>query len=479
MSIGPGRAVPTTREGQTMLEHPTTDRSRFLEGPYAPVTEEVTAFDLPVTGRLPAELTGRYLRNGPNPLGLDEPVQHWFLGPGMVHGVRLRDGRAEWYRNRWVRSRQVAEALGEQWAGGPVHADMDFAANTHVITHAGRTLATVEAGPLPYVLTDELETVGPCDFDRTLPGGYAAHTKLDRATGDLHAVAYFWGWDHVQHVVIGPDGRVSGTTDVPVADGPMMHDFALTERYVVLLDLPVTFSMDAAMAGVRLPYAWNPAHPPRIGLLPRQGTTREVRWAEVDPCWVFHTLNAYDDEDGRVVVDVCRYGGDYDFSALAGQGPLTLDRWVVDPVAGRVSTTRLDDREQEFPRVDERVVSRPHRYGYSAAMGDLGPATVHPTGLFTDGAFANALLKHDLVAGTVEAHAFERNATVGEAVFAPSSPDAAEDDGYVLAFVHDPDRGAADLAVLAAQDFTGEPVARVHLPARVPLGFHGSWLADG
>ncbi|MGY1644126.1 carotenoid oxygenase family protein [Geodermatophilus sp. SYSU D00703] len=462
-----------------MLEHPTTDARRFLEGPYAPVAEEVTAFDLPVTGRLPAELTGRYLRNGPNPMGLDEPVEHWFLGPGMVHGVRLRDGRAEWYRNRWVRSRQVAEALGERWAGGPVHADTDFAANTHVITHAGRTLATVEAGPLPYVLTDELETVGPCDFDGTLPGGYAAHTKLDRRTGDLHAVAYFWGWDHVQHVVVGPDGRVSGTTDVPVADGPMMHDFALTERYVVLLDLPVTFSMDAAMAGVRLPYAWNPAHPPRIGLLPREGATREVRWAEVDPCWVFHTLNAYDDEDGRVVVDVCRYGGDYDLSALAGQGPLTLDRWVVDPVAGRVSTVRLDDREQEFPRVDERVVSRRHRYGYSAAMGDLGPATVHPTGTFTDGAFANALLKHDLVSGTAEAHPFGRDATVGEAVFAPSSPDAAEDDGYVLAFVHDPDRGATDLVVLAAQDFAGEPVARVHLPARVPLGFHGSWLADG
>jgi carotenoid cleavage dioxygenase-like enzyme len=125
------------------------DRSRFLQGPFAPAAEEITAVDLPVTGRLPAELAGRYLRNGPNPLGLDEPVQHWFLGPGMVHGVRLRDGRAEWYRNRWVRSRQVAEALGEAWPGGPVHADMDFAANTHILAHAGRLLATVEAGPLP------------------------------------------------------------------------------------------------------------------------------------------------------------------------------------------------------------------------------------------------------------------------------------------------------------------------------------------
>ncbi len=172
-----------------MTEHPVVDRSPFLQGPYAPVTEEITAFDLPVTGSLPLELDGRYLRNGPNPLGLDEPGSHWFLGAGMVHGVRLRNGRAEWYRNRWVRSRQVAESLGERWPAGPVHAGMDFAANTHVIAHAGRTLATVEAGPLPYELTPELETVGPCDFGGTLPGGYAAHTKLDRRTGDLHAVA--------------------------------------------------------------------------------------------------------------------------------------------------------------------------------------------------------------------------------------------------------------------------------------------------
>ena len=107
--------------------------NRFLEGSFAPVTEEITAFDLPVTGRLPAELSGRYLRNGPNPLGLDDPNYHWFLGAGMVHGVRLRDGRAEWYRNRWVRSKAVAAARGEQWPGGPVHENMDFAANTHII----------------------------------------------------------------------------------------------------------------------------------------------------------------------------------------------------------------------------------------------------------------------------------------------------------------------------------------------------------
>src|SRR3954471_8711462 len=139
--------------------------NRYLEKNYAPVREEVTITDLDVTGTLPAQLDGRYLRNGPNPVTAPDPAAyHWFSGDGMVHGVRLRDGKAEWYRNRFVRSAAVAGVLGEAVRPGPVHADMDFAANTNVIGHAGRTFAIVEAGARPYELTEELDTIGPCDL---------------------------------------------------------------------------------------------------------------------------------------------------------------------------------------------------------------------------------------------------------------------------------------------------------------------------
>ena len=452
-------------------------RNRFLEGPFAPVTEEVTAFDLSVTGQIPAELNGRYFRNGPNPMDLDDPNYHWFVGAGMLHGVRLRDGRAEWYRNRWVRSKSVAESLGERWPEGPVHAGMDFAANTHVISHAGRILATVEAGPLPYELSPELETLGPCDFGGTLPGGFAAHTKLDHRTGELHAIAYFWGWDYVQHVVVDREGKVTRTTNIPVTDGPMMHDFALTENHLVLFDLPVTFSIDAVSAGKELPYVWNPAHQPRVGLLPLKGSVDAIRWIEVDPCFVFHTLNGYEDA-GRVVVDLCRYESAYDVSTMTGPGPVTLDRWIIDPSSAKLTEQRLDDRLQEFPRIDDRLTGRPHRYGYCAAIGEGIQATLSLEHGTRASRFGNALLKHDLLAGSVESHEFGDGATTGEAVFAPATPDSGEDDGYVMAFVHDPERGAADLVILASQDFGGEPVARVHLPARIPQGFHGSWMSD-
>ncbi|MED7925319.1 carotenoid oxygenase family protein [Nonomuraea sp. LP-02] len=448
----------------------------FRDG-FAPVTEEITAFDLEVTGRIPAVFNGRFLRNGPNPLSLDDPhASHLFLGEGMVHGVRLRDGRAEWYRNRWVRSADVARRLGEPVRPGPVHAGMDFAPNTHVIGLAGRTFATVEAGALPYELSYELETIGSCDFGGGLPGGFAAHTHADPVTGELHAVAYFFGWDHHQHLVLGPDGTVRQVRDIPIADAPMLHDFALTERFVVLYDLPVTFSMEHAQKGTPLPYAWNEAHGARVGLLPRAGG--ETRWFDVEPCWVFHTVNAYDDGD-EVVVDVIRYPKRFVDARLDAGGAPTLDRWRIDPASGKVSQTRLDDRSQEFPRIDERRTGLPHRYGYTAAARELNDiVSPHDTGLedLPDEAFDNTLIKHDLVRGTQEARQFGRGAYVGEPVFVPEGE--AEDDGYVMTLVNDPDRGAADLVIVSARDFTGEPVATVHLPARVPLGFHGSWIAD-
>ncbi|MEV6836626.1 carotenoid oxygenase family protein [Streptomyces sp. NPDC051133] len=455
----------------------------FLEGAFEPVTEELTAFDLPVTGRVPRELNGRFLRNGPNVLGLEDPrAHHWMLGEGMVHGVRLRDGRAEWYRNRWVRSSQVAKKLGEPHPG-PVPPD-DFACNTHVIPYRGRILALQESGPPPYELDGELNTRGTYDFRGTLEGAFTAHTKFDAHAGELHAIAYYPAWDHVRHLVVDPAGRVARTTRIPVADAPMMHDFALTERHVVVFDIPVTFDPEAAGRGAPVPYVWNRHHPARVGVMRRTGGP--VRWFAIDPVFFSHTLNAYD-EGGSVVVDLTSYPAPFDVAGRGSDGPYAagtarLERWTIDLRHGRVRQRVLDDRPQEFPRVHEGLVSRRHRFGYTAAAADMTAAYLTPDGgAPPDRAFSNAIVKHDLLRGGTQVHRLPRQAAAGEAVFVPRDPQdaqAAEDDGYAIAYVHDPDRGAADLLILAAQDFTGEPVARVHLPGRVPLGFHGSWIPD-
>ena len=443
----------------------------YLVGNYAPVGVEETVTDLPVTGMLPESLNGRYLRNGPNPIGSPDPATyHWFAGEGMVHGIRLDGGRARWYRNRWVRSAEVAAALGEEPHAGPVVEGMDFAANTNVIAHAGRIYAIVEAGARPYELTAELETVGPSDFRGTLPGGYTAHPKRDPQTGELHAISYYWAWgNQVQYSVVGVDGRVRRLVDIPVGGPVSIHDLSITTRYAVIYDLPVLFSPEALSEGFAFPYRWSEDYHSRVGLLPLDGGADDVVWCEVEPCYVFHPMNAYD-EDGTVVVDLVRHPKMF-ATHLTGpdEGAPVLERWRIDPAAGKVATELLDDRAQEFPRVDERVVGRRHRYGYSAAVNNQDK---DEAGF----GIGSALLKHDLTTGAVDTRPLRGGA--GEAIFVPERATSDEDAGYVLSLVYDAERQASDLLVLHAQDFTGDPVAVVHLPVRVPYGFHGNWAPD-
>src|SRR3984957_7010183 len=217
----------------------------YLDDFLAPVSTEVTATDLAVTGHIPDFLDGRYLRNGPNPVAeVDPATYHWFSGDAMVHGVALRDGQAQWYRNRWVRTAPVCAALGEPAPTGldPRAGMLSVGPNTNVLSHAGQTLALVEGGGANYRLNDDLDTVVTCDFDGTLAGGYTAHPHRDPATGELHAVSYSFARGHtVQYSVIDTQGRARRTVDIEVSGSPMMHDFSLTEKYVVIYDLPVTF----------------------------------------------------------------------------------------------------------------------------------------------------------------------------------------------------------------------------------------------
>jgi carotenoid cleavage dioxygenase len=495
----------------TSTAQPTTETENpYLRGNWAPVLHEVTAIDLEVTGSIPEYLDGRYLRIGPNPLGDPDPRRyHMFLGEGMVHGLRLRDGSAQWYRNRWVRSADVARKLGEPWPGGPHDGGFDFAANTNVIGHAGRSWAITEAGVRPYELTDELETVGPSNFCGTLFAGYTAHPKRDPGTGELHAVSYNpMRGSLVQYTVTGVDGRVRHTVDIKLGEQTMMHDFSLTEKYVVIYDLPVVLNLtgplssrpgkavarwltrfaahhaapdfmirSAMRASERggppqfggYPYRWAPERPARVGVLPRTGTAADIRWFEVQPCYVFHPLNAFDEAgpDGeRIVLDVVRHESVFADEVDIAESR-TLDRWTVDLAAGTVHEERLDDTAQEFPRVDERLVGRRHRFGYSVGYtrGTLGISTPH------------AILRHDMVTGSTEAVDFGSGREPGEFVFVPSTPDAAEDDGVVMGFVYDRAADRSDLVLLDAQ--TLDTVATVHIPTRVPHGFHGNWLPTG
>ncbi|MER6143193.1 carotenoid oxygenase family protein [Streptomyces sparsogenes] len=429
---------------------------RHLAGNYAPVSEELTAHDLPVTGTIPPELAGWYLRNGPNPA--DAASGHWFFGDGMVHGLRLEAGRAVSYRNRWVRTRSLTggariydERGHRDLAAGP--------ANTHVVRHAGRTLALAET-TLPYELTPDLDTKGPYDFGGRLHTAMTAHPKTCPATGELHFFGYgMLEATHLTYHRADASGELVVSRAIEVPGPTMLHDFCLTAGHVVFMDLPVVFDPELALAGRTMPYRWDDGYGARLGVLRRDDPHGEVRWFAIDPCYVFHSLNAYDAPDGTLVMHVMRYPEIWRRTdhGITPPRDAVLWKWTIDPAAGTVREEQWDDRPGEFPRIDDRLT------GLASAHGHL--------------TCERSLVRYDLATGATTAYDFGPGRTPGEAAFAPAD-EVAGGPGWLMTYVHDAATDRSDLVVLDADDLAAGPVATVHLPARVPFGFHGNWLDD-
>jgi carotenoid cleavage dioxygenase-like enzyme len=435
------------------------DASPFhLRGNYAPVPDELTEYDLPVEGAIPPELDGWYLRNGSNPR---TPTGHWFIGDGMIHGVRISGGAAKWYRNRWVRTESFENPFPVYGADGTRNLRSSVA-NTHVVNHAGKTLALVESS-LPYEITNDLETVGCYDFDGKLNDAMTAHPKICPTTGELH----FFGYGnlfqpHVTYHRADAAGELTVNRPVEVPALTMMHDFAMTSKHVIFMDLPIVFNLDIAIKGGDMPFRWEDDYGARFGVLSRDDPFGQMRWFDIDPCYVFHVANAYEttSADGdSIVLQAVRYpelwrdDGGFDASAV-------LWEWRINLSTGTVSERQLDDRAVEFPRIDDRLAGLPARYAVS--VGDA------------------RLVRYDLNTGAAVEHRFGTAGEPGgpgEAVFVPSPVGPADEtNGWYIAYVYDPTRDGSDLVILDASDFGGDPVARIRLPRRVPYGFHGNWI---
>lgn len=444
----------------------------YLTGLHEPMTQELTLDALQVEGEIPHAVSGRYVRNGPNPVGPVDPASyHWFTGHGMVHGLRIEQGKVLWYRNRWVRGEDACRALGETIPDGPRRAGSD-APNTNVVSLGGRTFAIVEAGGIPAELDDELRTIAHNDFDGTLAGSYTAHPHFDPVTGESHAITYRGEEQRkIWHVVLDRNAHVIREEAVPVADGPSIHDCAITRNHVLIFDLPVTFSMKSLIQGYRFPYSWNEAHPARVGLLPREGTASEIIWVPVEPCYIFHPANAFETEDGKIVVDLVVHDSMF---ARSKRGPDSrrsqLERWTIDPLAKHAERRVLHSAPQEFPRYDERRTTLPYRYIYTVALAD----DAQPEMAVSD----TRIYRHDLESGESIARDFGPDRHPGEFIFIPRAPQSAEDDGWLMGLVVDMAQHHSELHILNADDFTGAPQAVIHLPHRIPPGFHGNWLPD-
>lgn len=462
-----------------------TSANPHLLGNFAPIFDELDVDSLQVVaGRIPDDLAGVYMRNGPNPLF--EPISYTypFDGDGMIHAVYLNNGKAR-YKNRFVKTRglEAEQRAGRALYGGilaPIPVDPALVlpdgdpgpfkngAFVHVIEHAGRILALLES-TTGYELTGDLDTIGEWCAGTDKPLELGAHTRRHPVTGGLFAVSYSVEHPTVTFHQIDANGRYVESTELTMAAPTMVHDFILTEHHIVVLAGPVVFDFGSAAEG-NSPIQWRPGLGTQICLIPLDGG--KIRRLQADPFFVFHFANGFE-RQGRIVIDYVRHQRLH-FGASSGDDhlPPMLHRMTIETQSGRIEDRRLMERSVEFPRVDGRRDAMETRFIYVPTLTETFTQTGSPAGTF------NAIARMDTETGHLALQDFG-NGLVGEPVFVPKDGSTAEDDGYIALFVFDPADRTSDFVLLDARHIDAAPVAVVRMPRRVPQGLHGSWIASG
>ena len=431
-------------------------------GNYPPVLDEVTETRLAVEGAIPSDLNGLYVRNGPN--SWQGTTEHFFMGDGMLHGLRLEKGKASWYRNRFVQTPMLYQEQGLM-VKPPGLAENQ--SNVSLIHHGGKLLSLGEAGWAYEIDPADLATSGIANYDGKLQTAMTAHPKIDPDSGEMH----FFGYSVIEPFLTYHQANAAGelvkSLPLQTAGPAMMHDFAMTRNYVIFMELPVRFSMFKAVTLDPFPFGWDEDAPCRMGVLPKNGTAADMRWFDVPTCFIFHTMNAYERGD-EIVLDAARY----DALWVKGSGdfnhPAYLNRYSFNLKSGSVSVNRINEQAMEFPQINRQLWGRDYRYGYSLTSGMEDGHVAY------DG--ATGIIKFDLQTGAGEHLKLPKGVAPAEPIFVAAHGASSEDDGFVLSFIYEPSTHTSDLWIMDARALTKGPLAKIKLPVRVPVGFHGVWV---
>ena len=457
----------------------------FLDGNFAPVLEEREAQNMVVSGNIPKDLSGHFLRVGPNPVYMfDEAAYHTFDGDGMIHAIELRDGIAH-YRNRFVQTDgfKLEQSRGD-WIYKGLNSIMDSTpsrvpdgaprnknlANTAFGYH-NNTLYALHEPSLPTVISlPNLETEGATDFDGKLQHAFTAHPKVDQKTGEMMTFGYAFQPPYVTYSVISATGVLVHSAPITIKKPVFMHDFAVTEQYSLFLDFPITLDIERAIAGGPA-LDFEPEHGARIGVVPRFGKDSDVRWFDVETGAVIHTANAWEEGDNIVLQASRSKTSDIAGAGLAAENlhdtQGQLYEWRINLKSGVVQERLISAVRCDFTRINDIYAGHKNRYVYGAVFNPERPFSFV------------GVVKFDNKTQTTVTFNYGENRFGGEAVFAPKVGAKEEDEGYLVCFVQDEATDQSECLILDAQNIANGPVATIHVPYRVPYGFHGEWVGAG
>ncbi|XP_006664795.2 carotenoid 9,10(9',10')-cleavage dioxygenase [Oryza brachyantha] len=496
------------------LGHDASKPLHWLSGNFAPIRDETPpAQGLPVRGHLPECLNGEFVRVGPNPKFVPVAGYHWFDGDGMIHAMRIKDGKAT-YVSRYVKTSRLKQ---EEYFGGAKFMKigdlkgffglfmvqmqqlrkklkvLDFTygfgtANTALIYHHGKLMALSEADK-PYVVKvledGDLQTLGLLDYDKRLKHSFTAHPKVDPFTDEMFTFGYSHEPPYCTYRVITKDGVMLDPVPITIPEPVMMHDFAITENYSIFMDLPLLFRPKEMVKNGEFIYKFDPTKKARFGILQRyEKDDKNIRWFELPNCFIFHNANAWEEGD-EVILITCRLE-DPDLDKVNGYQSEKLENFGnelyemrFNMKTGAASQKQLSVSTVDFPRINESYTGRKQRYVYCTSLDSIAKVTgIVKFDLHAEPESGKKQLE---VGGTVKGiYDLGPGRFGSEAIFVPKEPGVSgeEDDGYLIFFVHDEKTGKSQVHVIDAKTMSADPVAVVELPNRVPYGFHAFFVNE-